>query len=169
LTEVELTDQDITVASVTAREWRILRDVRLRALTDAPHAFGSTLERELAYGEDVWRERAAAGRTFLARRAGQVVGLVGYYAEPGRDDERQLVSMWVDPYARGCGAAELLVAAVRAAVAAEGVRTLTLFVADGNEGARRVYERLGFRTTGERQALPSDPTRAEERYALSLV
>ncbi|WP_418606900.1 GNAT family N-acetyltransferase [Georgenia sp. SUBG003] len=165
---MELTDQEITVGRVTLQEWRTLRDVRLRALTEAPHAFGSTLERELAFDESTWRERAAAGRTFLARRAGQVVGLVGYYPEPGREGERQLVSMWVDPYARGCGAAELLVAAVREAAAAEGARTLTLFVADGNDQARRVYERLGFRSTGERQALPSDPARGEERYALPL-
>lgn len=165
---MELTDQDITVERVTEQDWRTLRDVRLRALTEAPQAFGSTLERELAFEESTWRERAAAGRTFLAVRAGQVVGLAGYYAEPGREKERQLVSMWVDPYARGSGAAALLVAAVREAAAAEGARTLTLFVADGNDRARRLYERLGFRSTGERQELPSDPLRQEERFALPL-
>ena len=166
---MELTDQDITVERVSEQDWRTLREVRLRALTEAPHAFGSTLERELAFDESTWRERAAAGRTFLARRAGQVVGLAGYYAEPGRADERQLVSMWVDPYARGSGAAALLVTAVREAAAAEGARTLTLFVADGNDRARCLYERLGFRCTGERRALPSDPLRDEERFAVPMT
>lgn len=165
---MELTDQDISVDRASAGDWRTLRDVRLRALTEAPYAFGSTLERELAFDESTWRERAAAGRTFLARRAGQVVGVVGYCTEEGREDERQLVSMWVDPYARGSGAAELLVAAVREAAAAEGARALTLFVADGNDRARRLYQRLGFRPTGERQELPSDPCRGEERYAVRL-
>ncbi|PFG39898.1 acetyltransferase (GNAT) family protein [Georgenia soli] len=165
---MELTDQGITVERVSEQDWRTLRDVRLRALAEAPQAFGSTLERELAFDESTWRERAAAGRTFLALRAGQVVGLAGYYVEPGHEDERQLVSMWVDPYARGSGAAALLVSAVREAAAAEGARTLTLFVADGNDRARHLYERLGFRSTGERQALPSDPLRGEERFALSL-
>jgi len=96
------------------------------------------------------------------------VGLVSYYVEPGREDERQLVSMWVDPRARGSGAAVQLVAAVREAAAVEGARVLTLFVADGNDRARRLYERLGFRPTGERQPLPSDPARSEERYAVRL-
>lgn len=165
---MELTGRDITVERVGEQDWRTLRDVRLRALAEAPYAFGSTLERELAFDEATWRERAAAGRTFLAWRAGQVVGIAGYYTEEGRADERQLVSMWVDPYARGSDAAALLVAAVREAAAAEGASALTLFVADGNDRARRVYERLGFRSTGERQALPSDPTRGEERFALRL-
>lgn len=164
---MELTDQGITVERVSEQDWRTLRDVRLRALAEAPQAFGSTLERELAFDESTWRERAAAGRTFLALRAGQVVGLAGYYVEPGHEDERQLVSMWVDPYARGSGAAALLVSAVREAAAAEGARTLTLFVADGNDRARHLYERLGFRSTGERQGAALGP--AAGRGALRPV
>ena len=158
----------VRIVRVTGRDWRTLREVRLHALAEAPSAFGSTLERELAYEEHTWRERAGAGRTFLARLDGDVVGLVSYYVEPGREDERQLVSMWVDPRARGSGAAVQLVAAVREAAAVEGARVLTLFVADGNDRARRLYEGLGFRPTGERQPLPSNPARGEERYAVRL-
>jgi ribosomal protein S18 acetylase RimI-like enzyme len=158
----------LTILRVTAQDWRELRDVRLRALAESPRAFGSTLARELGYDERTWRERAAALRTFLARLDGDVVGLVSFYVEEGREDERQLVSMWVDPRARGSGAAAQLVAAVREAASDEGARVLTLFVADGNDRARRLYERLGFRSTGERQPLPSDPARGEERYAVRL-
>jgi hypothetical protein len=51
-------------------EWRTFRDLRVRALTEAPHAFGSTSARELAPADAEWRQR-------LARRAQFVVSLDG--------------------------------------------------------------------------------------------
>jgi len=50
----------ISVRRVRAGEWRALRALRLRALAEAPNAFGSTLARESAFPDDTWRERAAA-------------------------------------------------------------------------------------------------------------
>jgi ribosomal protein S18 acetylase RimI-like enzyme len=160
---------DITVAVANPTDWKLLREIRLRALADSPRAFGSTLAAEQAYGEEHWRNRAAEGRTFFARAGDLAVGLVAYYPEEGRPPtERQLVSMWVAPQARGSGLATDLVEAVKSAARADGAQVLTLFVTDGNDRARAVYERLGFRATGERQELPSDPCFGEERYAVEL-
>ncbi len=36
-------------------EWEHIRDIRLRALLDAPDAFGSTFEGEAEDGESEWR------------------------------------------------------------------------------------------------------------------
>ena len=47
--------------------------------------------------------------------------------------------------------------------AADGARTVSLWVGDGNARARRLYERLGFTGAGERQPLFSDPRIGEER------
>jgi ribosomal protein S18 acetylase RimI-like enzyme len=159
----------VRVSVAGAAEWRTVKEIRLRALGHDPAAFGSTLAREQAYDDDLWHERTAAGRTFLARRDGAVVGLASFYVEPGREHERQLVGMWVAPEARRTGVAPALVRAVCAAAAAEGAARLTLFVAEGNEPARRLYERLGFRRTGEVQRLPSNPCLGEERYVLALA
>ena len=67
----------VEVRRVHAAEWKELREVRLRALADAPDAFASTLEREAAFPEEVWRQRAHGGpasASFIVREDGVGVG-----------------------------------------------------------------------------------------------
>ena len=45
----------ITCVELHADDWARLRDIRLRALTDSPHAYGGTYEIESAFDEDRWR------------------------------------------------------------------------------------------------------------------
>ena len=47
-------------------DWRSSRAIRLQALRDAPLAFASTYDREVAFGEEVWRSRIADSAQFLA-------------------------------------------------------------------------------------------------------
>ena len=90
---------------VVPDEWAVLRDVRLRALPDAPYAFASTHAREVAFDETDWRRRIDGGPWWLARAAGEPVGLVAGYATEDDGDVRHLVAMWVDPAHRGSPAA----------------------------------------------------------------
>lgn len=170
-----------TVARIRPDDWRELRDVRLRALADAPSAFGSTLAREAAFPDDVWRERAAQGRTLLARTApdggppddggpagndrspGPVVGIAAVVPSPDDATVAELVSVWVEPGARGSGVAASLLARAEDLAAGLGARTLALWVTATNAPALRLYERAGFAPTGETQPLPSDPRLVELR------
>ena len=157
----------IDVRRVVRDEWAELRGVRLRALTDAPYAFASTHAREAAFDETEWRRRIDSGPWWLARADGVPVGLVAGYGAEG--DVRHLVAMWVDPAHRGSGAAAQLVQAVCRWAAEDGGRVVSLWVADGNDRARRFYERLGFTGTGQRQPLPSAPEVGEERLERVLA
>jgi hypothetical protein len=56
-------------------EWATLRQVRLTALADAPDAFSSTLDQELAFDEHRWREWIFSSACFAAWRDGQPTGL----------------------------------------------------------------------------------------------
>jgi ribosomal protein S18 acetylase RimI-like enzyme len=152
-------------------DWEALRQVRLRALADAPDAFASTLEAEVAFPDEVWRRRAEGGpasANFIAREGGVDVGLAAIFAEPEVPGRMHLVSMWVDPrYRRGGVARALVDLAVRWA-GERRAREVMLWVADQNTAARRLYERLGFQPTGERQPLPSNPVVSESCLCLPL-
>ena len=102
------------VRQMQSADWKELREVRLRALADAPGAFASTLEREAAYPDDVWRQRAQGGpasTNFIVRQDGAGVGMAAVIAEPA-PGRMQLVGMWVDPHHRRRGVAQALIAEV---------------------------------------------------------
>jgi hypothetical protein len=78
-----------------AADWAALRHLRLRALADAPDAFASTLEAEVALPAEVWRQRAEGGpasANFIAREGGVEVGLAAIFAEPDAPGRMYLVS-----------------------------------------------------------------------------
>ena len=121
----------------------LVRSVRIAALTDAPEQFGSTLERELARDAGGWTDFVTRGALFLLERDGAAVGIAGGLPE---DEDVELVSMWVAPDARGTGGSDALVQAV---LGWAGERDVVLYAIDGNDPARRLYERNGFVATGE--------------------
>src|SRR5215813_4148445 len=53
-----------------------LRHIRLRALADAPDAFGSTYADVSAHPLDMWRQQLQESVTFVAVRDGEDVGIV---------------------------------------------------------------------------------------------
>ncbi len=127
-----------------------VRALRLHTLLDAPDAFGSTYEREVAFPRSVWAERlsAAGNATFICEIDGGPCGMVALVRD---DDDSQLawlVGMWIMPTARGAGRADLLVSAALRWAGEECLTTVRLHVTDGNEYAERLYRRHGFSPTG---------------------
>jgi GNAT superfamily N-acetyltransferase len=143
-----------------------LRALRLRALADAPLAFGSTLTREAAFTDDAWQERArrgasgAEGVTFVAELEGQWVGIAtGLPIDPDAPDDPRpvLVGMFVGHEARGRGVGAALVDAVVGWARERGAEGLCLWVTATNASAIALYARCGFRTSGARRSLPHSP------------
>jgi hypothetical protein len=46
-----------TIRALGANEWRVYRDLRLRALADSPHTFGRTLAEEEGRLDAEWSSR----------------------------------------------------------------------------------------------------------------
>ena len=164
-----------SVRKLTASDWQALRAARLAALAEAPYAFGSTLAREQAFDEEIWRSRAGSGRTFGAFDGAAIVGLAtGFpddteHAPADRQPGWHLVGMWVAPGWRGQGIADRLVEAVCDLARRAGAGTVTLGVTEVNDRARAFYRRLGFAPTGVRQPVrPEEPDHWEEELARQL-
>ena len=97
----------IEIRRIRPGEAETLKHMRLALLADSPAAFGSTHEREFAFTDETWAERAAdssAGSTratFLAFDGDEAVGIVGAgRARDGTDSVVELVSMWTAPTVR---------------------------------------------------------------------
>lgn len=154
------------VRRATPAEWPAYRALRLAALADAPDAFGSTLAEATRNTQADWRSRLEKAACFIASAGGRDAGLAACLVGDGR---AQLVSMWVHPGHRGAGLADLLVGAVVQWARTAGYDELELWVAAGNERARRLYARHGFASTGEEQPVRDDaPERLEHRMVLPL-
>ena len=139
-------------------DWRTWREIRLRSLADAPDAFSSTLERERAFDEAVWRQRLESV-SVVVTVGGEPVALGGGFRV--REGWMQVIAMWTDPAYRRRGLSLAVLDVVVAAARAEGLR-LVLDVAQGNPGARAVYEGYGFEATGESEPIrPGSPDRAD--------
>jgi ribosomal protein S18 acetylase RimI-like enzyme len=145
----------------------VFREIRLRALADAPYAFGSSLTEEGANGPDFWQGRvdesntAREGAIFAAvGEGGQAAAMAGGFFPQLGDEEAVLWGMWVAPEARRGGLGRELVEEVVDWARSCGARRLRLCVSETerSRAACALYGTLGFSEIGEREPLPSDPT-----------
>lgn len=133
-------------------DWELFREIRLRALADAPDAFGMTLADAREVTEQGWRERLASTDPLLVvLDEGRPVAMGCGWAPPDRE-AAFVWGMWTAPEARRRGHAWHLLDEL-AGWARDLRRELLLHVTQGNEGARRLYERAGFRPTGRTEPL----------------
>jgi ribosomal protein S18 acetylase RimI-like enzyme len=144
----------------------LLREVRLRALRDAPYAYSSWFAREAEFADEVWDDRVAqsdaglAAAVFVAVEAERSVGMAGGYVHQDEPRTVTLWGSWVDPAARRGGIGRGLVEAVAAWARERGADQMTLRVTDTKATlpAVSLYRRLGFVETGEQEALGSHPS-----------
>jgi GNAT superfamily N-acetyltransferase len=168
----------MNIRRIKPDEWALLRDMRLRALRDAPEAFGQTYENAAAEPELEWRSAARAASSgdrrawFFARPDGPAVeagspgdlGMVQARRRP--PDDCLVFSMWVAPEARRGGVGRELIQAAADWARSWGGRRIVLWVTGVNESAMRFYERVGFRLLSE--GADAESGRAFGAFAMEL-
>ena len=137
----------------------LLLNIRLEALSEAPEAFGSTLDRERARTLSDWQKWLSPSATFVLETTNGPEGIVAGVPDSTDPAVVHLMAMWLHPALRGSGAASALVQSVLAWAEGRGASSVRLDVIEGNDRARRLYERHGFRATGHITVRPRNGAR----------
>jgi ribosomal protein S18 acetylase RimI-like enzyme len=157
---------------LTPDDWQIWRDLRLAALGEAPHAFGSRLADWTGDGdaEERWRGRLGIPRSHnvVAMLEGNGVGMASG-VPTSHVGVVELISMWVAPGARGRGVGDVLVRDIERWARSTGARTLRLRVAEDNGRAAALYRRHGFQYTGELGDVMPDGVHRERVMEMALA
>lgn len=159
----------ITIRQLEPRDWRDFRELRLRALRDAPDAFGSTWAEEEAFPDARWHDRLSNPQSANFVGESAELGFVGLAVGAPFDQHAGLFGMWVDPRVRQSGLGTRLVEAVIGWAKGQGHAKMLLDVANQNAAAIALYRRLGFRPNGETGTMPPPRTHIQEhQLALTL-
>ena len=166
----QIADRDaVRIERLAPDAWPRLRKIRLRALRDAPEAFGSRFDEAAVRPTESWPQSIEELATFLGVLDGADIGIVRAVKLEATPGTGNLLSMWVAPEVRRRGVGELLVEAVIDWARSEGLGRLVLDVADLNAHAIALYERMGFEPTGETGNLgPGRESVLEHQRALQL-
>ena len=134
-----------------------LKAIRLRALQDAPDAYGSTYEGTVARTDAEWRAWFDSVTPFIAEGADKAsLGLAATYRDADEPSVARLISMWVAPEVRGTGVGDALVQQVVTFAWTQGAAVVRLDVVERNLPAIKLYERNGFSLTGRQIARERD-------------
>ncbi|MCX5399645.1 GNAT family N-acetyltransferase [Streptomyces sp. NBC_00102] len=152
---------DLTIRGAEPEEYPALGEITAQAYLGDGLLTGGEDDPYLARLRDVAGRAAAAEVLVAVDSTGTVLGGVTY-APPGSPmcdvaapDEAEFRMLAVDKSGRGQGAGEALVrACVARARATEGVTGLALSTQTAMAGAHRIYRRLGFTRTPERDWAP---------------
>jgi GNAT superfamily N-acetyltransferase len=144
----------VSIERLTSGNEERLRAIRLRALADAPDAFGTTYDEALARSAEDWRLQLALFANFIAVAAGHDVGIIRGAPDDERPDTAYLLSMWVAPEMRRQKIASVLIDSVVQWAKSHGYRRVILDVAEVNAAALALYFNKGFVTNGNSGTLP---------------
>ncbi len=178
---------EIHVRRIRPDDGPLLRGLRLRSLSDAPDAFGQSLQDAVARPEAEWSAEARAATDgdrrawFIAEAPGSAAGSdrssevgsdpawaehVGLVLVRRRPPDVALVfSMWVDSRVQRGGVGRALIDTAERWAGSWGAERIVLWVVAGNEPAIRFYQRLGFMVT--ESGTDADSGRAYGALAMS--
>ena len=148
----------VLVEELSEDQWQRYRDLRIAALENDGHAFGSSLEAEVLYSEEEWRSKARQYVGIVASVAGEDIGIMTVENLKGDFGATAWVgSCWVNPEYRQHGALRALFHYMDLQANERNWQKQGLGVWIDNEIAIKAYERIGFVTMGGPQKSTRKP------------
>jgi ribosomal protein S18 acetylase RimI-like enzyme len=163
------------IRKLASSDGLVLKDVRLRALRQAPEAFAQSAAEVENDPDEAWVARAAElaaddgdSVVFLAfGHEAPAIGMAGAYLQPNEDDV-VVWGVWVDPAARGAGWGRRLMERVIEWAENQHRSRLALWMTSTSEPALGLYRGLGFQEVGESRPHPRFPSIVETAMSLDL-
>jgi RimJ/RimL family protein N-acetyltransferase len=140
----------IEIRQINPDEWQLLRQVRLAAVTDSPHAFAESLEETVQMPDSLWQQRTCNGAEgkisfcAVALDESTPIGIAVGLTDAENASRTYLVSMWVAPPHRGTTVALSLLQEVITWATLLGAEVIIAGVKPGNNRAEAFYKKCGF-------------------------
>ena len=157
---------NITCVELHADDWARLRDIRLRALIDSPHAYGGTYENESAFDEDRWRIEFLKQTYVISSVDGGDAAMM--YVENLQGDFGAtcwIGGCWSDPNFRGVGLMRAMFEFLDKQARSRDWLVQGLGVWTDNGLAITAYEKLGFVEMGG----PQPSTRQPGKFYQAMI
>jgi GNAT superfamily N-acetyltransferase len=154
----------VQLRKLMAHEVDLHRNIRLSALRDTPDSFGESFTdaaaRTISYWKELTRSVTEPGRNvmFLACEGEDVFGSTYGLLDREHRDAGRVGGMWVVPAWRGRGVGRALLQEVFSWARERRLTRLGLWAPAHNPAAIALYSCAGFRDTGDRRHLPTDPS-----------
>ena len=139
-----------TTRRFSAEEWAAYRDIRLRALAEAPDAFGGTFAMDGLRPDSDWADRLLTGANsandfpLAAEYDGELVGMAWAHVDADTPTIANVYQMWVAPHRRGMGGGAIILNALIEWARTTTAELMELSVTTGNSAAYRLYRAAGF-------------------------
>jgi ribosomal protein S18 acetylase RimI-like enzyme len=127
-------------------QWKLVREMRLAALSESPHAFLGMLKKESKFEETDWRAtfKSASWHGFFIARA--IVGIAKSSILAEHPEERYVESFWVRPDHRKREVGRRMLQSIVDEAKREQRRVIRLSVLRRNQSAIDAFYRLGLAT-----------------------
>ena len=157
----------LRIERIAASQWQLLKELRCRALDDAPYAFSGTLEEAKKRSDENWAAWAencsnnTEAITFIAYYDDKPCGMMGCRIVGEKNEVAELLAVWVAPERRRLKVGQGLLEVVKQWASEIHAQVLHIWVAEQNASATSFYKAGGCAVTGQLQPFKSDATQEE--------